>query len=145
MPRLKTINSKQWFDCIELCNAAQELVKRCGFELRYASSRSEACYYGWPGHRGVIRVAAHKHRGPWIGLPPVVTTLTFRSDNGHGQCKITPQKFYNEVARAIGMYFLKECSGTTCSLEVFKELDLSPIWPSPTEGAAEWPATSPEN
>lgn len=90
------------FEAIEI---AARMIKAAGFVLRYASMQSEACYYGWPGRTGMLRIAAHKggKRSDGMGRGPVWARLTIYPD--HGRKNLL--KIEHATAMAIGFYFLR--------------------------------------
>ena len=90
---------------LEACVYAADLLKRIGFELRWTSMKSEACYYALPGHVEVLRVAGHRYGGQEWGLMPVITCLTITASKEWPETKI-----YEMTARAIGYYQLR-CIG----------------------------------
>jgi hypothetical protein len=103
---------------LEVCNEAAELLKSAGFVLTTTSMRSEATYYKWPGHPGVIRIATHKFSGGMIGLDHVLACLTFppyKFADKPDHIIINPDKVRTMVAMAIGYYFLnpKDTSKST--------------------------------
>ena len=101
--------NKQRYDIFYLCNIAAGLLKQAGFEFRYCSLKSEACYYGWPGHTELLRIGGHRHTGPRRGKSTnVVSKLTFRADAPDGtSMKISLVKVEVQVAQAIGFYFMR--------------------------------------
>lgn len=101
-------------EVIERCVA---LLKSAGFELRSASMRSEACYYGLPGRDELIRVAIHSKKKPHPGLIKVVTKITIngRHCDPTGEITINPEKIHGIVAGAIGRYML--ACGRSSSVE----------------------------
>jgi hypothetical protein len=90
---------------LEACTYAADLLKRVGFEHRYTSMQSEACYYGLPGRREVVRIAGHRYGGAEYGLAPVVTCLTITASKEWSEVQIC-----NLTASAIGSYLLR-CAG----------------------------------
>lgn len=101
--------SKPVISTFEACARAADLVKSAGFELRHVSRRSEACYYGLPGRRALLRIAAHSKNDDWVGLTNVVARVTFNGTclNALGEMRLLPEKLENMVATAIGRYMLR--------------------------------------
>lgn len=106
-------------DTLALVDKCGELLRRAGFERRYTSMKSEACYYGWPGHDEVIRVAAHRfgknHGNPRdingqrvVGKLMLCGTHLLRS----GTMALSPEKMETMVAMQIGRYFLAVAKGS---------------------------------
>lgn len=97
---------------LALCDSAAKELRRAGFELRNASTKSEACYYGLPGREALLRIAAHSKQKGKLGMNKVVSTLTFCGGAGgvtvaSGEMKLHPDKFEQMVAQAIGRYMLR--------------------------------------
>lgn len=92
-----------------LCEHAAHLVRSVGFEFAFASRKSIACYYQWPGYDTVLRIADHANDYPPVGHPRVAARLTFSGPfkNRTGVMRISDEKFYQMVAQAIGEYFLR--------------------------------------
>lgn len=96
---------------LALCDRAAAMLRDAGFELRYVSMKTEACYYGLPGRTSLLRVATHGYggggnkRGP---TTPVAAKLTFNGCQGDqpGHMRLAEQKFETMVASAIGCYML---------------------------------------
>lgn len=81
------------------------MIKAVGFEFRYASNQTEACYYGWPGKSTILRIAAHKNdRGMVSGVGKVVSRLTLTSQSTKVKSLGAMETI---VALAIGRYFLR--------------------------------------
>ena len=96
-------------DQLFLMNEAVGLVKQAGFVLNYSSLKSEACYYQYPGHEGVLRIATHRYGGKSLDYgvtSPVLSCLTF-SKNMNPK---TMDGFITSVALAIGRYFIAGAS-----------------------------------
>lgn len=95
---------------LEACNIAAEMLRTAGFGLRYPSMKSEAAYYGWPGHLGVIRVAAHRARRAELNGVPILSSVTFNHRNfktdAAGVVLIPRDYVIRVVGAAIGQYFL---------------------------------------
>lgn len=85
---------------------AIDLVKRAGFQFAFAAMRTESCYYFHPG-RGrdrLLRLSAHKSKHSPIGLNGICARASFSP-----KCKThTETNVYNQVAFAIGRYFMEE-------------------------------------
>jgi hypothetical protein len=103
---------------LEACALAGELLKGAGFERRYTSMKSEACYYALPGRSDVIRVAAHRVSRSERWQAPIAVTLTFNRANFEqkktGLFEISKAKMLERLAIAIGHYMLR-----TAGLEQF--------------------------
>jgi hypothetical protein len=90
-------------DALTACQEAASLLRQAGFQLAYASMRSEACYYQYTGYHGAIRIAAHRlgrTESQGVGMP-VVAKITFGANQG-------PVRFENieqQVMLALGRYF----------------------------------------
>lgn len=103
---------KHRVNVFEACDRAASMLEMAGFELRHRSSRTESCYYGWPGRDHTIRIAAHKARHSPIGMPMVAARITFFD----GSCEtphhvaISEERFEHMVATAIGIYMLKSAT-----------------------------------
>lgn len=96
-------------DTLELCDRAATMLKACGFEFRNVSRRSEACYYGLPGRKELIRIATHARMKKQNGeATHVVARLTFRGGclTGENQMRLSEEKFTHMVEMAIGRYHL---------------------------------------
>lgn len=95
----------------EMADRAAEMLKTAGFELRYVSMKSEACYYSWPGRDEVIRIATHRQNGPprIVNNYKMVAKLTFSGTNliRRGDTAVREDKLRTMVAVAIGTYFLR--------------------------------------
>lgn len=89
---------------LEACNLAADMIKAAGFEFRYASFRSEACYYGWPERTTLLRIAAHSHDKGVNGLGKIVSRLTLNSQSIKFKSPDTMERI---IALAIGHYFLR--------------------------------------
>lgn len=91
-------------DRLAMVDYAVARLKRAGFELAYASMKSEACYYRFPGRDGVIRVAAHRYGGAadYAVTLPVFACLTF----GRQMRPRSDAALETVVALAVGRYFL---------------------------------------
>ncbi len=87
---------------LEACTYVADLLKAVGFEHRWSSMKSEACYYALPDRREVLRVAAHRYAGPEFGMAPVIVCVTFTQSMNWGE-----HKLHDMTARAIGMYHLR--------------------------------------
>jgi hypothetical protein len=83
----------------EACQHAAELLKAAGFEFRYASMKSEACYYGLPGVPDLIRIAAHKHDRGIAGMGKIIARITY-SDRS-AKPIVSEAHVHNTVATAI--------------------------------------------
>jgi hypothetical protein len=96
---------------LEACRVAGEILKAAGFELRYTSMKSEACYYGWPGRPDVLRVAAHRHGHEDRWQMPVAATLTFNAANFRerksGIPHLSRTHLMERLATAVGKYMLR--------------------------------------
>ena len=100
---------------LEACTYAGDLLKLVGFELRYVSMKSEACYYGWPGRHGLIRVAAHRHwkqDSPTAHLGPVIAKITLRTgylkalETFHSRAYLMTA-IRQKIAQTIGRYLIE--------------------------------------
>jgi hypothetical protein len=93
---------------LEACAYAADLLKQAGFEHRYTSMKSEACYYGLPGREEVIRIAAHAHGHGDRALMPIIVRLTFAAPSAES---LSVHKSWdqvdNRVANALGYYVLR--------------------------------------
>ena len=106
-------HQKAWRSVLEACARAAEILKQAGFEFRHYSRKSEACYYGWPGVAGTIRVAAHKrkkknHRagdGAYTVISKITVGGAFSMYSG-GVLALPDAKLQSLVAHAIGFYFI---------------------------------------
>lgn len=101
---------KTKFEVYKACDRASAMLRDAGFILQYVSQKSEACYFGFPGRVGWIRVATHKQNRPPAGLTtPIISKITFNGNNRDGANHISmgEEKFENTVALAIGRYVLK--------------------------------------
>lgn len=90
------------------------LLKSAGFELRFVSRKTEACYFAWPGRNEVLRVAAHKSGGDDYGLNKIVSKITFGQDapkSRPGTLRISEGAFLDLVRRRIGEYMLASNKG----------------------------------
>lgn len=85
----------------EACDLAAAYLKQIGFEHRYTSRKSEACYYGMPGKESVLRVAAHRYGGQEWGMMPVIECLTFTARQ-YAEIQVAER-----TAAAVGHYFLR--------------------------------------
>lgn len=93
---------------LEACNVAAFRLKSVGFEFRYSSMKSEACYYGWPDRQELLRIAAHSHDNDVRGLGKVVSRLTLNRQSIKFK---SPESMEHVIALAIGHYFLKSAAG----------------------------------
>lgn len=100
---------KQILPTHEVIEQCAVLLKSAGFELRNASMRSEACYYGLPGREMLLRIAVHGREKPHMGLTKVVSKITIsgRHCDPLEHITINPEKIHGIVASAIGRYMLK--------------------------------------
>jgi hypothetical protein len=104
--------TKPQHDTLELCTRAGTMLKAAGFELRFVSSQSEACYFAWPGKSALIRVASHSQRGKSpLGLVGNVIdrSLTFTPEKfaKPGHMRLSDEAFVTKVALAIGCYLIR--------------------------------------
>jgi len=88
---------------LDACTMAAELLCEAGFEFRYSSMKSEACYYGLPTVPDLIRIAAHKHDRGVAGLGKIVSRITFAAQ----KAGISELHVRNTVANGIGWYVLR--------------------------------------
>ena len=104
VPARKASSEVAHEDRLALVDHAVVRLKEAGFELAYASMKSEACYYRFPGREGAIRVAAHRYGGgaDRAVTLPVLACLTFGPD----MRPASPEKLDTLVALAVGRYFL---------------------------------------
>ena len=56
--------SKPERDCLHLCAAAAELLKRAGFRHVYTSMKTESCYYEFAGRPMLLRVTSPNRLAP---------------------------------------------------------------------------------
>lgn len=92
-------------DALDLCARAGTLLRSAGFEFRHASMKSEATYYGWPGERWLIRVAAHRQQREGDVIAAINFTGTHLAADG--TMDISDEAFLAKVAHTIGFYFLR--------------------------------------
>jgi hypothetical protein len=97
---------------LEAIEYAVGLLKVAGFEHRYTSMKSEACYYGLPGRDEVIRVAAHAHGHGDRATMPIICRLTFCYRSHYEAGAGLPlhkswEKVEEMVARTVGYYVLR--------------------------------------
>lgn len=90
-------------EALAAMEAAAGLLRRLGFEHRYSSMKSEACYYGQPGRTEVIRIASHgrKHKrrnGGCAGR--VAATITFGANQG----AFSWPEIFRRTCEAVGRY-----------------------------------------
>jgi hypothetical protein len=97
-------------DSAEACRRAGEIVLGAGFTLRHSSLKSEACYYGLPGRRGLLRIAAHAGRGEIIDGQPIIAKLTFTyaspRDAQRQSLLLTKDQLEAQTASAIGRFMI---------------------------------------
>ena len=90
---------------------AAEFVKRAGFVFIVASMKSDACYYGLPGRRGLLRIADHgkASRNPWSEYGPTIGSVTFPrgAANKRGFMMLNDTVIENQVAYNIGLYMIR--------------------------------------
>lgn len=99
--------------CLQYCNYTAERLLQAGFVLRYASMKSEACYYEHPARKGfAVRVAIHSfgrtdQRNLPSDFPITMASITFNPKS----FKVTPRSWeaidkiiYHEV----GKYFINQ-------------------------------------
>ncbi len=100
-------------DTLDLCERATTMLRAAGFVLSCVSQKTEACYYRWPDRHHLIRIAAHRYRGPVAGLGQVVSKITFNGTHHDppGLMKISDEKVGTIVEQAIGQYFLRSAAG----------------------------------
>jgi hypothetical protein len=82
---------------------AASRLKSMGFEFAFSSMRSEACYYGFPGLTGVIRVGLHRQsrREAATFKKPLITSIVFN----RLQVKCI-EEIYVLIWQATGRYFM---------------------------------------
>lgn len=97
---------------LDACDLAAAMLRAAGYEVAHVSLRSEATYYRLPGRAGVIRVAAHRHEKPPIGLDPVLAKITFSPHkfSGPDHIGIREEAMRGRVYTAIGQHFVKSAS-----------------------------------
>ncbi len=87
---------------LDACTYVADLLKAVGFEHRWSSLKSEACYYALPGQVEVLRVAAHRYGGAEFGMAKVAVCLTLTASVNWGEPKL-----HDMTAWAIGVYYLR--------------------------------------
>lgn len=94
-------------DHAEAHHLALDLVKKAGFVLSTASSRSEACYYYHPARAPLLlRIATHSSKRAPMGLQGrIIAKATFSSRDTH---PFSEAHVENVVAMAIGRYFITD-------------------------------------
>jgi hypothetical protein len=90
----------------EAFHYALELVKKAGFTLVTASSKTEACYFVHPQRDPYqLRIAMHKRKRAPVGMTPILSKVTILPSDRHGYSE---EHTENLVAMAIGRYFLAD-------------------------------------
>jgi hypothetical protein len=92
---------------IEALHVAMELVKKAGFILSTASSKSEACYYFHPARpEYLLRLSNHPSKKSPIGMrAKTISKATFSRKEIY---PFSQEHVENLVAMAIGRYFINE-------------------------------------
>lgn len=101
---------------LEACMHAAEIVKAAGFELRYTSRQSEACYYALPGRHALLRIATHGQKCPPIGLAgDVVAKITFNANGCDeiGKVDVFKEHLDHKIEMAIGRYVIRSSERAT--------------------------------
>lgn len=97
-------------DSADACRHAGEIAQRAGFQLRHRSLKSEACYFGLPGRRGLLRIAAHAGKGEIIDGQPIIAKLTFvyasPREAQRQSLLVTMDQLEAQTASAIGRYMI---------------------------------------
>src|SRR5271165_498281 len=97
-------------DSGEACKRAGEILLVAGFQLRHRSLKSEACYYGWPGRNGLLRVAAHAGKAEVIDGQLIVAKLTFTYASPKAALAksllLTKDQIEAQTAAAIGRFLI---------------------------------------
>jgi hypothetical protein len=94
----------------DACRRAGEIAVAAGFRLRHRSLKSEACYYGFPGRDGLLRVAAHAGKGDLVEGQRVIARLTFVYESAKAAEKqsllLTRDQLEAQTAAAIGRFMI---------------------------------------
>jgi hypothetical protein len=102
-------------DSAEACRRAGEIVMAAGFQLRHRSLKSEACYYGFPGRQGLLRIAAHAGKAEIIDGQLIIAKLTFTYASPKAAQQqsllLTRDQLEAQTASAIGRFIIASSSG----------------------------------
>jgi hypothetical protein len=98
---------------IELMDKAMARLKDIGFTLAYVSMKSEACYFQYPGKKGVIRVSAHRlkcnKKKNSINGNHIISKITFNKNAP----AMSDYGFKRMMCDAVGTYFIDQSPSPT--------------------------------